>query len=397
MHLLRTRSFLLLFLGTAVNGIGSWAALIAMWGYAAYRFDSGPGEIALIALSWAVPSAIVGPFAGVPIDRFGPKRILVVAYIGGIATALALAATTSFAQLLVLGTGMGLVKAFTYPAFDALPPRLVADDDLLAANSLLGAAVESAIIFGPLVAAGAIAVAGLRGAFAVDALTYVVGIAVVAPLPLAAIPSRPRTPLRAEVAEGLRIVRHSPPLRFILGLSTVVYLTWATFVVVEPLYVRDVLERPASFFALLQTAFGIGLVGTGLLLPRLGERVTGERALAASVVLSGVTAGVYVGTRIPAVAVLGVFLWGVDVGFFSAPSRTLLQRHSPVAAHGRVMALNRTLHSAADVIALPLAGAAAGVIGLQTTALVMAALALVSGLGGLRRAAARPIAAMTPA
>ncbi len=395
MHLLRTRSFLLLFIGQALNGIGSWAALVAMWGFAAYQFDSGPTQIALLGLAWAVPSAIIGPFAGVPIDRLGAKRVLVLAYLGGAASAVAMSFATSYPQLVGLGVLVGLAKAFAQPASDTLPPRLVDDADLLAANAILGASSESAIVFGPVVAAAAIAVGGLRGAFLVDAATYLVGIAVVVPLALRAptadaeggdVDSLART-LRADVREGFALVARQPVLRFTMILSSIVFVTWSTFVVVEPIYVRDVLGRPATYFALLQTAFGTGLVATGLLLPRLGDRVAGPRALSLSVLLSGLTAALYVGTRIPAVAMAGVFLWGVDVAFFSAPSRTLLQRHSPPAAHGRVLALYRTTHSGADVLALPLAGVAAGIVGVQATALAVAALPVVAGVVGFRFAA----------
>jgi len=274
----------------------------------------------------------------------------------------------------------------------------VEDDDLLAANALLGASSESAIVFGPLVAAGAIALWGLRGAFLVDAATFAVGIAVVLPLRLrhlsthseATDPAADPTTVWAEVREGFALVRRVPILRFTLLLSSVVFVTWAAYVVVEPIYVRDVLNRPASFFALLQTAFGVGLVVTGLTLPRLGERVTGTRALSLSVLLSGLTAGLYVGTRNPAVAVVGVFLWGVDVAFFSAPSRTLLQRNSPPEAHGRVLALYRTAHSVADVFALPLTGLAAGVIGVQAAALCVASTAIVAGFIGFRSSGGLP-------
>jgi MFS family permease len=390
MHLLRTRSFLLLFLGQALNGIGSWAALVAMWGFAAYQFDSGPSQIALIGLAWSVPAAIVGPVAGVPIDRFGAKRVLVGAYLAGAASAVAMSFATSYGQLVGLGVLLGLAKAFAQPAADTLPPRLVEDGDLLAANALLGASSESAIVFGPLVAALAIAVWGLRGAFLVDAATYLVGIAVVLPLHLRCLGEERvvgGSTLRDDIREGLALVARRPVLRFTMLLSSIVFVTWSTFVVVEPIYVRDVLERPASFFAVLQTAFGIGLVATGLLLPRLGDRVAGPRALSLSVLLSGLTAALYVGTDVAAVAVVGVFLWGVDVAFFSAPSRTLLQRHSPPAAHGRVLALYRTTHSAADVVALPLAGLAAGMAGVQLTALVVATFPVVAGIVGFRFAA----------
>jgi hypothetical protein len=71
---LRSRQFALLFVGYAVNAIGTWATLVAMWGFAAYKFHSGPAGIALIALTWSLPRAAIGPFAGIPIDRLSPKR-----------------------------------------------------------------------------------------------------------------------------------------------------------------------------------------------------------------------------------------------------------------------------------------------------------------------------------
>ena len=69
---LRDRRFVLLLAGQAVNGIGSWCALVALWGYAAYRFDATPLQIALLSLSWSLPGALFGPLGGVPVDRLGP-------------------------------------------------------------------------------------------------------------------------------------------------------------------------------------------------------------------------------------------------------------------------------------------------------------------------------------
>ena len=388
MHLFRDRRFTLLFIGTAINGIGSWTALIAMWGFAAYKFDSGGSQIALLAMSWAAPAAVLGPLVGVPIDRFGPRRVLIVSQIAAAAAATGMAFTDTFAQLAAVAALYGVCRAFTMPAADALPPRIVAPKDLLAANALLGAANESSIVFGPLVATGAIAVGGLQAAFFVDAATYLVGVAAVVPLVLSPIAPQPRVRLRTELAEGWRLAAARPLLRYVLLLATAVFVTWASFVVIEPLYARDILHRPASQFALFQVAFGIGLVGTGLLLPRLGERVAGVRSLAAAVVLSGVTAALYVGTENIVVAYIGVFLWGVDVAFFAAPSRTLLQRGSPVHAHGRVLALYRTAHSIADVVALPAAGLLVSGVGVQRAGLIVAGIAMAAGLVGLWKAGA---------
>jgi MFS family permease len=395
-RLLRDRQFALLFVGEAINGIGSWAALIALWGYAAYKFDSGPTQIAWLGLAWAAPAAVLGPLAGVLIDRAGPRRVLVGTYAAESVIALAMAFSTTYGQLLVLSVVYGVTVAAARPAGAALPPRLVEDDDLLAANALLGAAQESSIVFGPLLAAGIIALWGVRAAFLADAITYWVGIAVLLPLRLRHVPPAPRVKVRAEIGDGLRTARQQPVVRFVLLLSIGVHVSWSTFLVVEPIYVRETLHRSATTLGLLQTAFGIGMVGTGLLLPRLGDRVATPRALAASVMLSGVAAATYVGTGSVVVAFVGVFLWGVDVAFFSAPSRTLLQRATPMATHGRVLALSATIESWASMAVVPVAGLVAASIGIRGVAFIAAGIASAVGIVGFLRAPDPPDRVLEP-
>ncbi len=184
MSLLRDRRFALLLAGQAVNGIGSWCALVALWGYAAYRFDASPIQIAFLSLSWALPTAVLGPVGGVPVDRFGPRRVLIIADLVAAGVAVGMAMSNSYGELLALGVLLGLARVCSEPAFAALAPRLVEDHDLLRANALLGAVLQSSIAFGPLLAAGSIALWGPRGAFLIDAITYVIGVAVVVPLHL---------------------------------------------------------------------------------------------------------------------------------------------------------------------------------------------------------------------
>ena len=387
MTLLRQRSFALLWAGSALNAIGSWATLIAMWGFATYRFHSGATTVALIGLAWATPAALLTPVAGLPVDRLGPRRVLLVAYLLGALTSLAMAGVHTLGALIVLGLVQGVGEAFTRPASGALPPRLVEDSDLMAANALLGSAQQSAIVFGPMVAAAAIALAGLRAAFVVDAATFLIGAAVLLPIrqrPITGDVARPPT-LRAELAEGFVQVRTSPTARYVLILSLAVFLTWGTFMVIEPLYARHVLHQSATVFALFQMVFGVGLMGTGLALPRFGDRFATPRAVAVSVAFSGVAAATYIGTHWVAVAFIGVFFWGIDVGFYFAPAQTLLQRGTPMAAHGRVMGLFNALNSWANVIALPVAASLAGAKGPRFAGLCVSAVAVTAGAIGLVR------------
>ena len=396
MRLLRRGDFALLVAGSSLNAIGSWATIIAVWGYAAYRFHAGSGEIAVLGLAWSAPGALLSPIAGVPIDRIGPRRVLILSDLVGVMASLSMAAAGRFSTLVALAFVSGAVQAFGQPAAMSLPARVVEDADLLAANALLGAAEQSAIVFGPLVAAVAIGAWGIRAPFLFDAATFVAGALAVAPVRLHPVAPVVRRAARVELREGLGLARSIRDVRRTLALAGAVFFTWGAFFVLEPLYVRDVLHRSAALLGLFQTAFGIGLVGATLTLPALGDRVASLRVLSLSVALSGLAAATYVGTPSVFVAFVGVFLWGVDVAFFLPPMQTVLQRATPVEAHGRVLGLASTLESWGSLLAIPLTGLVVASIGVSRTGALVGAIAIAAGIGGVVRSRRTRVPAGAP-
>ena len=166
-----------------------------------------------------------------------------------------------------------------------------------------------------------------------------------------------------------------------------VYLIWGAFVVVEPIYVREVLHGSPTLFAMLQSTFGVGLVVTGIVVARLGDRLVRWSVVCVAAIGSAVGAALYVGTANVAVAFVGLFVWGVVTALLISPMRTLMQRAAPVATHGRVFALDGMAHSTGDLVSLPLVGLAAGIVGVQVAGVAMAAVPLA---GGAARVAQRP-------
>ena len=393
MRVLKVPGFALLLFGQAVNTTGSWISLIAIWGFAAFRYDVSPGGLAVLFVVLSVPGALLGPALGVPIDRYGPKAMLVTANILGMLDALALTQAHSYAQIILLALPLGLIDALARASLDAIPPRLVPDDQLVRANAFLGGAQDLAIVVGPALAALVNSHWGISGAFAVDAATWLVGALVALRM---RVPHERRAREEGvtswhELREGGRLARVTPGLRWTLGVAASLYALWAVFGVLEPLYVRDVLHEGASTFALLQTVFGIGLVSTSLVLAASGNRLVRPTVIGAAVVASGLTAALYLGTSSVTVAFVGVFLWGVDVAFFYVPARTLLQRYAPAEFHGRVMALNHSLEPAAGIVMTPLAALALLVVSVSVLGVAAGLVATVGGCFMWRRARRLPV------
>lgn len=387
MRLLRQPRLALLFAGAALNEIGSWASIVAFWGYAAYRFHSGPEQIALVSVMWSAPGALFGLVSGWPIDRFGPKTMLIAANVVGTATALGMVWASTYDTLVVLVLASGVVGAFGRPAATSLPPRLVEEGDLLLGNSLMGMTTQLAIVVGPLVASVVIAAWDIRGAFVVDAATFVLGALAVIPLRLRPVPvSDDHVPTPDDLLAGVRLAWRTVTVRRTLLLGLAVFCSWGASMVMEPLYVRDVLHRSGATFGLLQTVFGVGLISATACLPRLGDRVVSVRALAVATAASGVAAATYLGTPVMAVAFAGIFVWGALTGLFLPPLYTLLQRSTPPDSHGRIMATAGTVNGFAGLITTPLAGVAVAAVGIRASVLVICAGLVLAGGAGWRAA-----------
>jgi MFS transporter, DHA3 family, macrolide efflux protein len=377
--------------GEALSAIGSWATIIAVWVYAAYQYDASAGDVALFGLAFVLPGIVLGPVAGLVVDRIGPRSTLAAAKVVGVAASLALLRAHDFRTLALLSAFHGASMAFSLPALQSMPPRLVAEQHLARTNALVSLTDEVAIVLGPAAGAGAIALFGFQGAFVFDALTYALGLAI---LPLvhlrpAAAPAEgddatPPAGLRAALA-GWRLIARTGILRRTVTCTFAVHLLYGMALLCEPLYVRDVLGSSEGVFAALQSAFGVFLVAGGLIAARLGDRIASFGWVVLGVGASGVTAIVYLGTPWVVVAFLGVALWGVATAVISGPSRTLLQRSSPERTHGRVLAADLVAGSTAELAGVGLAGGLVSLFGVPWsilgagTAVILAALALAAG------------------
>jgi MFS family permease len=369
--------------GEAVNSVGGWASAIVLWGFSAYRFDAGPYAVAVTIVCWAAPPALLSPLLGVYIDRMGPRAALVAGYCGAACAALGMAAAGSLAGLDIAAAGYGIARALVGPAASALPPRIVAEDDLLAANALLGVAAQVGQVAGPLAASAALALSGFPAAFIMDAASYLIGAAVIAPLSLRPAPAAERQDWRRELAEGIGLVARGRAVRLVVALSAAVTLTSASFLVVEPLYARHVLHRTPSQFALFEAAAGTGAILTGLLISRARIRPGGGKVLAASAAGYGMAAALFTGTTVVPVAYAGAFVWGIAGTVFGVVALTTIQRVAPVTAHGRVMGVSATIQSWAETIGLPLGGVTLAALGVRAGALALAGIAVAAGLIGL--------------
>ena len=396
----RDPRFAFLLAGQSVSWIGSWAASIVLWGFAAYHFGASPEAISVTALCWSGPPIVLTVFTGRLTDRFGPRAMLIVGYLCSAATSLGMAAAGSLMSLDIMAVACGAARALCTPASSALPARVVEPGDLLAANSLLGVTAAIGQVAGPLAASVLMAVAGFRTAFAADAATYLVSVLVMLPLPVLPRPDQPRSAGPAATgrsARGVRWLRQAAagavPVARDRGLRRVtlarigVIFTSGAFLVIEPLYARHVLDRPPSQFALFEAAIGAGAIATGLALPVIRRRLPATRpaleVMAAGAISYGLTAALFTGTPWIPVAYIGAFAWGASGTVFYTVAATTLQRLAPAGTLGQVAGTISTAESTIENLSMPLAGVLLAATGIRAGTLILAAAAVAAGAGCL--------------
>ena len=180
--LLRRRDFGLLWTGGLVSDTGDWLLLIGLPLYVLQVTGSSLGTAAVF-IAGLLPTPVVGPLAGVLADRWDRRRTLVVTSLAQAALLLALLAVHGRDQLwivyLVTAAEAALAQLFD-PAKNALLPSLAEPDQLVSANALLGLNVNLGRLLGSSLGGVVMVTAGLRGVVIGDAVSFLVGAALIA-------------------------------------------------------------------------------------------------------------------------------------------------------------------------------------------------------------------------
>src|SRR5579884_2542858 len=213
----RHREYRLLFGAQVVSNLGDWLDVLALIALVLYRWGLGAGAWGAVLTAINVPGPLLGPFAGVWVDRWDRRTVMIVCDLARAVLVLGLVWAPNLITVVLLIAAVSSLSAFFQPAQQAAIRLTVPDDDLLAANALAQLSDNGARLVGPALGGLVVLVAGARGAFAVDAASFLVSAALLSRLVL---PVRPPEPAKAvarsfwhDLRLGLSFLTRSPLLR----------------------------------------------------------------------------------------------------------------------------------------------------------------------------------------
>lgn len=347
---------------------GEAAFFIGVWGMAAYRFNASPSQIAALMAVLAVSSMIGSAFAGVLVDRYGPRSVLVAAQFVYVPVALAVPMVDTMGGLIAACSVFGVATAPIMTATGSFAPYLAKEPrQIERVNAWLEGAGALSFVVGPGIGALVATAFSLDAVFYLDAALTTLGMLLVLPVktpPLRGGGAMQRHPF-AELSAGLKVAYGVRPVRYYVLMGTLVWFSFGAFGALEPLFFRDVVKTGVETIGWVNSLFGAGIGLGALMLTRLPAKVTSARGLALGVTLVGLGSVLYVGTTDLRVIALGAFLWGTVIGTVEPMLRTLMQIDAPEEYVGRVMGTAHIHRSAGELVPLAVAPGLAALFGVQ--------------------------------
>ena len=402
--LLRRRDFGLLWAGGLISETGDWFLLVGLpvW---VLQVTGSSLVTATVFLVGLLPGLVVGPLAGVLVDRWDRRRTLVAVSLAQAAFLLPLLAVDGRDRLWVVYLVMAVEASLAQlndPARNALVPALVSRDDLVGANALIGLNGNLARLAGSPLGGILVEVAGLPGLVIGDAASFLLGAALIALVhphagrepdrqadraPEAA--HSPGTdPRRAGVVgewvDGLRVTLGDRVLRWGLVVNGLAGVAQGIFTVLFVLFVTRALGGDGADVGLLRGVQAIGGLLGGVVVVALARRLEAGRLLGVSLlVFAAIDLAIWNGPALTTDSwlYLGLFVAAGIPGIGVLTGLTsLVQERTAEAYLGRVFATYLGSFSGLMALGMLLAGLLGDAVGVVAVLNGQAGLYLLAGL-----------------
>ena len=390
LSLLRDRRFGLLWLGGLVSLTGNWV-LMAGLPLAVYQLTDSTLATGGIFIATMIPRIVLGTVAGVVVDRWDRRKVLVVANLALAVTLLPLllvGSEESVWLVYLVAVFQSTLALVVTPAEGALLPRLVGEEQLVQANALNALNNQIARLIGPAIGGLAVGFGGLSTVALLDSFSYLAAALLIGAIAVDARPQfversveealRVWARLRRDWIEGMRVIRDAgETTRMLLAFAAITGLGEGIIITLFVPYAVDVLDGGGPLYGALISAQAIGGLVGAFALGVLGSPLPPARLLALSAIVFG-SIDLVIFTY-PAfldgywLALVLMVVVGLPAAALFASYTTLTQTAVVDAYRGRLIAAVTTIGSLTMLIGMIVAGVLGDVVGVVPLLVVQAA------------------------
>ena len=373
---LRHRNFRLFFCGQSVSLVGTWMTRLAT-SWLVYRLTGSSFLLGVVSFAGQIPTFLLGPVAGVWIDRWERRKLLLVTQFLAAVQSLMLAGLTlsgriTISEIVWLSVFQGLINAFDMPARQSFLVQMVGGRaDLGNAIALNSTMVNGARLLGPALAGITIAAVGEGYCFLIDGMSYFAVIASLLAMKLDMLPpSKSAASTLAQLKEGWRYVSTFAPIRTVLIMFVIISFMGVPYTVLMPVFASKILHGGPHTLGFLMGAAGVGAIIAALSLAARKSVRGLYRVIptVAAVFGGGLVAFSFSRNLWLSLALMGVTGFGMMQGF--AASNTVIQTIVDDDKRGRVMSYWTMAYMGASPFGSLLAGSLAPIIGAPGTVLL---------------------------
>ncbi|HKN95893.1 MAG TPA: MFS transporter [Pseudonocardiaceae bacterium] len=384
------RTFARLWAGQAVSTVGDYVfdTTLVLWMATVLAGGQSwaPAAVSGIMLSVGAATLVVGPFAGVFVDRWNRRGTMlhtevIRAFLAGALTVLSFLPTHVLPTWLWLAAIYVVVFALNSAGQFFTPARIaiIADvvegtTDRARAAGITQATTATAAIIGPPLAAPLLFTVGIQWALLLNTLSYVASYLAIRSVRTPDRPSVPQasaTGLRAEFVAGLRFFAGNRFLIAILTIAVIANVGTGALNSLDVFFVTRNLHAPAKLYGLMSTANGAGAIIGGLGAAWVVGKLTARRTTWLALVVAGLlVVGYSRMTHFPAALVV-MFLILIPVSMINTASTPLLLANTPPEYLGRTIAVFNPVNQASSMLSVVIGGWLASTVlhGLHATVL----------------------------
>ncbi|HEX9705687.1 MAG TPA: MFS transporter [Gemmatimonadales bacterium] len=339
---LRHKNFRLFFFGQAVSLTGTWMQTVAQ-GWLVLLLTDSPFYVGLVSALGSLGVLLFSLYAGVVADRTDKRRAILITQTLQMLQALALAIlvwtdTVTVGSVMALAAFLGVVSAFDIPIRQSFVIDMVGKDDLLNAIALNSSVFNATRVLGPAVAGVVIGKLGIVWCFVLNAFSYLAVLRNLAAMELPPPPSvAPTGSAWAGFREIVAFVRGDARVTALIVLTGVLSVFGFPFLIMMPVFARDVLKVGAEGYGVLMASVGLGAMVGALGIAAYSRWLPRGRLQLAGGTAFGLLVALFAVSRSFALAVLLLGLAGCAMIVNNALTNTMLQTLVPDHLRGRVM------------------------------------------------------------
>lgn len=333
---------------------------------------SSGGMLAISTACGFLPQILISLFAGVWIDRFNRKKIIMISDTVIALSTLILAVTllmgeTSswllFAALIIRSAGTGVQT----PTVNAIIPQIVPSDKLMKINGI-NSTLSSIIMFSsPVISGAVLSLSSLEAALFIDVITAIIGVGVTASIFVKPHQSNSKAGISNidEIKTGFSYLKQNQFMRRLLTFQVIILFLISPSAFLTPLMVSRTFGEEIWRLTASEMAYSLGMILGGILITSWG----GFRKKLNTTILAGAIYGVVmVGLGGAPWFVLYLILntlIGITSPCYNAPLTVTIQEQVPPHMLGRVFSFMQIASSCALPIGMVFFGPLADVVEVQ--------------------------------